>query len=105
MSFIVPTIINPDPIVIPAEPEKTYPDQWVYSFSLTVPTVSSGRSRMELLPFNESEFEILGGVSAEVISVPWEIALSAIPAAQQIFDLLYTSASSFRTLAASLSGA
>jgi len=97
MSFVVPTIPSPNPVTIPAEGVKTFPDLWIHSFNIIVPSLSTGYVRLELLPYNASVPEILGGVPTTVLDLPLEYALSAVPTIQTIFDTLYNSISSFQT--------
>ena len=98
MNISVPTVASPDPITIPAQPEKTYPDVWINNFSINVTSVSSGFVRLELLPYNDSTEEILTGVPSKIILSPLSHALSAVPEVQTIFDILYGSISAFATL-------
>ena len=43
--------IQPEqPIVVPAVPEKTYTEQWVYNLVVHAPTLTTGNVRIELLP-------------------------------------------------------
>ena len=96
MNIPVPTVLSPNPITIPAQAEKSYPDLWIRNFSIVAPTVSSGNVRIELLPYNDSTEEILRDGSASVITIPLVDALSAITVVQTIFDLLYGSISAFQ---------
>ena len=54
---IVPT----SPIVIPAIPEKTFSEQWVYNLNVHAPTASTGFVNIELLPYNRDTQEIGAG--------------------------------------------
>jgi NDP-sugar pyrophosphorylase family protein len=54
-------IVPPTPIVIPAIPEKTFSEQWVYNLNVHAPTVSTGVVNIELLPYNSETQEIGAG--------------------------------------------
>ena len=54
-------IIPTTPIVIPAIPEKTFSEQWVYNLNVHAPTPTTGYVNIELLPYNGDTQEIGAG--------------------------------------------
>lgn len=60
---------KPEPLVIEATTQKEFPHEWVYSFTVMSPSISQGRARFELLPYNSTTKEIGEGKYMEVLDV------------------------------------
>ncbi len=83
-------IENQNPLVIPAESEKTLSQIWVSSLSVNVPTASDGSLYMQLRPCDALTGEIADEEYAKGLHLNfWEV-ISEVPEAaaamQSVFD-------------------
>lgn len=83
-------IENENPLVIPAEAEKTLSQIWVSSLSVNVPTASDGSLYMQLRPCDAATGEIADEEYAKGLHLSfWEV-ISEVPEAaaamQSVFD-------------------
>jgi len=83
-------IENENPLVIPAESEKTLSQIWVSSLNVNVPTASDGSLYMQLRPCDAATGEIADEEYAKGLHLNfWEV-ISEIPEAaaamQSVFD-------------------
>ncbi len=69
-----------EPIVVPAVPEKTYTEQWVYNLVVHAPTLTTGNVRIELLPYDPDTQEIGPGTLNQPVYTDklWE-AINEVP--------------------------
>ena len=83
-------IENENPLVLPAEDEKTLSQIWVSSLSVNVPTASDGSLYMQLRPCDAATGEIADEEYAKGLHLSfWEV-ISEVPEAaaamQSVFD-------------------
>lgn len=84
-------LTNPQTVVIPAVEEKTFPHLWIYNILIHAPTTTSGRIKIETLPYNSDTKEIGSGKDMVAIETGdlWA-AVAEVPEAalamQAIFD-------------------
>ena len=83
-------IENQNPLVIPAEAEKTLSQTWVSSLNVNVPTASDGSLYMQLRPCDAATGEIADEEYARGLHLNfWEV-VSEVPEAaaamQSVFD-------------------
>lgn len=83
-------IENENPLVIPAEAEKTLSQIWVSSLSVNVPTASDGSLYLQLRPCDAETGEIADEEYAKGLHLSfWEV-ISEVPEAaaamQSVFD-------------------
>ena len=57
-----------NPTTVPAVPEKSFSDLWLYNINIHSPAVNSGRIFIEALPYNPDAQEIGPSSGLEVIS-------------------------------------
>ena len=57
-----------NPTTVPAVPEKSFSDLWLYNINIHAPAVNSGRIFIEALPYNPDAQEIGPSSGLEVIS-------------------------------------
>jgi hypothetical protein len=57
-----------NPTTVPAVPEKSFSDLWLYNINIHSPAVNSGRIYIEALPYNPDVQEIGPSSGLEVIS-------------------------------------
>jgi hypothetical protein len=57
-----------NPTTVPAVPEKSFSDLWLYNINIHAPAVNSGRIYIEALPYNPDVQEIGPSSGLEVIS-------------------------------------
>jgi hypothetical protein len=57
-----------NPTTVPAVPEKSFLDLWLYNINIHAPAVNSGRIYIEALPYNPDVQEIGPSSGLEVIS-------------------------------------
>ena len=91
--------IQPDtPIVIPAIPEKTFSEQWVYNLVVHAPTTTTGNVRIELLPYDPSTKEIGPGTLNQPVYTDklWE-AIKAVPEVATAFQAVIACVGPLRT--------
>ena len=58
-----------EPLIIQATSEKEFPHEWVSNFLVHCPSLTSGRAKFELLPYNSSTKEIGEGKYMETLEV------------------------------------
>lgn len=63
-----------EPVVIPAQPEKVFPDAWISQLLVTAPTTQVGNIRFDLLPYNAATREIAPGPQETLSISLWEAA-------------------------------
>jgi len=86
------------PIVVPAVPEKTFSEQWVYNLVVHAPTSTSGNVRIELLPYDPVTQEIGPGTLNQPVYTDklWE-AVSAVPEVAVAFQAVIDCVGPLRT--------
>jgi hypothetical protein len=86
------------PIVVPAVPEKTFSEQWVYNLVVHAPTSTSGNVRIELLPYDPVTKEIGPGTLNQPVYTDklWE-AISAVPEVAVAFQAVIDCVGPLRT--------
>ena len=91
--------IEPEqPIVVPAVPEKTYTEQWVYNLVVHAPTLTTGNVRIELLPYDPDTQEIGPGTLNQPVYTDqlWE-AVAAVPEVAIAFQAVIDCVAPLRT--------
>ena len=91
--------IQPEqPIVVPAVPEKTYTEQWVYNLVVHAPTLTTGNVRIELLPYDPATQEIGPGTLNQPVYTDqlWE-AVAAVPEVAIAFQAVIDCVAPLRT--------
>ena len=91
--------IEPEnPIVVPAVPEKTYTEQWVYNLVVHAPTLTTGNVRIELLPYDPATQEIGPGTLNQPVYTDklWE-AVAAVPEVAVAFQAVIDCVAPLRT--------
>lgn len=82
---------NPNTVVIPAVEEKTFPHLWLSNIVVHAPSATSGRIRVETIPYNADTQEIGSGQDMVALDTSdlWT-AVQEVPevaaAMQAIFD-------------------
>lgn len=91
-------ILNDTPVVIPAIQSKTFNELFIYNLIVHAPSISSGKVKIELLPFDSAtgelgpfseiqtlETEKLWTIVAEVpeVAAAFGAIINAIPAVKQ----------------------
>lgn len=77
------------PLIIEATTEKEFPNLWVYSFLVSAPSLTSGRAKFELLPYNSTTKELGEGKFAETIDVDDLFAcVTEVPEAAQAYGAI-----------------
>ena len=86
------------PIVVPAVPEKTFPEQWVYNLVVHAPTSTTGNVRIELLPYDPVTKEIGPGTLNQPVYTDrlWE-AVNAVPEVAVAFQAVIDCVGPLRT--------
>ena len=86
------------PIVVPAVPEKTFTEQWVYNLVVHAPTATSGNVRIELLPYDPVTKEIGPGTLNQPVYTDklWE-AVNAVPEVAVAFQAVIDCVGPLRT--------
>ena len=91
--------IQPEnPIVVPAVPQKTYTEQWVYNLVVHAPTLTTGNVRIELLPYDPTTQEIGPGTLNQPVYTDklWE-AVAAVPEVAVAFQAVIDCVAPLRT--------
>jgi len=85
-------IQNENPLVIPAESEKTFPQIWVSSLNVTVPSPSEETLYLQLRPCDSETGEIAEDQYAKSLGVNFWDLVSEVPEAatamQAVFDAI-----------------
>lgn len=84
-------IALPDPVVIPAEPEKVLSAVWLRSIVIESPTISESRATITELPFSPTTGEIAPGSMATTWTSPnlLDTAIqAAVPEVQVALDAI-----------------
>lgn len=62
-------LTKPEKLVIEATTQKEFPHEWVGLFQVSAPSLTNGRAKFELLPYNSDTKEIGEGKFVETIDV------------------------------------
>ena len=91
-------ITNETPINIPAIPAKTFEELFIYNLVVHAPTPSSGRIRVELLPFNGSTGEFGPSERLQVLETNdlWKI-VAEVPEVQIAFGAIINAIPAVKT--------
>lgn len=85
-------IQNENPLILPAESEKTFPQIWVSSLNVTVPSASEGSLHLQLRPCDSSTGEIADDQYSKSLAVNFWGLVSEVPEAatamQAVFDAI-----------------
>ena len=85
-------IQNENPLVIPAKSEKTFPQIWVSSLNVTVPSPSEGKLYLQLRPCDAETGDIAEDQYSKSVEVNFWDLVSEVPEAatamQAVFDAI-----------------
>jgi hypothetical protein len=60
------TLTNPNPVVIPPQPEQVFPHLWLSDIIIAAPTTSEGMVYIKTLPYNQDN-KTIGNPNEQVV--------------------------------------
>jgi hypothetical protein len=60
------TLTNPNPVVIPPQPEQTFPHLWLSDIIVSAQTTTDGMIYIRTLPYNQDD-KVIGNANDQVI--------------------------------------
>jgi len=79
------TIPNPNPLILPAIPEKTFPAIWISEFRATAPGPDAGSVTFRWRPYDPESKTLAPAEHTQSMSLPlWELAQEVPEAAQAV---------------------
>ena len=84
------TLTNPNPVVIPAQPEQTFPHLWLSDIIVSAPTTSEGMIYIRTLPYNQDD-KAIGNANDQVILQTHDLwrAVSEVPEVAQAMGAIF----------------
>lgn len=84
------TLTNPNPVVIPPQPEKTFPHLWLSDIIVSAPSTSEGMIYIKTLPYNQ-ESKTIGSPNDQVILQTHDLwkAVNEVPEVAQAMGAIF----------------
>jgi hypothetical protein len=84
------TLTNPNPVVIPAQPEQTFPHLWLSDIVVSAPSTSEGMIYIRTLPYNQGT-QTIGSNNDQVILQTHDLwrAVNEVPEVAQAMGAIF----------------
>ena len=84
------TLTNPNPVVIPPQPEQTFPHLWLSDIVVSAPTTSDGMIYIKTLPYNQ-DTKTINKQGGEVILQTHDLwrAVNEVPEVAQAMGAIF----------------
>lgn len=84
------TLTNPTPVVIPPQPEQTFPHLWLSDIVVSAPSTSGGMIYIRTLPYNQDN-QVIGNDDHQVILQTHQLwrAVNEVPEVAQAMGAIF----------------